>query len=123
VWTVPEPSLEAFLTAVRPDAHDTVRALAAAVEATGAPFDQRFTYQMLVYTVDARWHRWVVAISVSAKAVSLRFLFGQSLADPAGVLRSGSTTAAFMDVTSAEQVDAELVTAYVQEAVAKHQRS
>jgi hypothetical protein len=120
---VPEPPLEAFLASVRPGAHETVRALAAAVEAAGAPFDQRFTYKMLVYTLDARWHRWVTAISVSAEAVSLRFLFGQALADPAGVLRPGSTTAAFMDVTSTEQVDAELVTAYVREAVAKHERN
>jgi hypothetical protein len=79
---VPEPALAAFLATVRPGAHDTVRALAAAVDAAGVDFDQRFTYRMLVYTLDARWHRWVVAISVNAKAVSLRFLFGQSLTSP-----------------------------------------
>ena len=95
---------------MRPDAHDTVRALAAAVEAAGAAFDQRFTYKMLVYTLDARWHRWVVAISVNAKAVSLRFLFGQSLDDLAGVLRPGSTTAAFIDYPDGATVDAALVT-------------
>jgi len=119
---VPEPPLEAFLATVRPDAHDTVRSLAAAIESAGAPFDQRFTYQMLVYTLDGRWHRWVVAISVSAKAVSLRFLFGQSLADPAGVMRPGSTTAAFIDYANDATVDAALVTAYVREAVATHER-
>jgi hypothetical protein len=118
-----EDPLSAFLATVRPDAHDTVRALAAAVDAAGVPFDRRFTYRMLVYTLDARWHHWVVAISVGSKAVSLRFLFGQSLADPAGVLRPGSTTAAFMDVTSADEVDAALIAAYVTEAVARHARA
>jgi hypothetical protein len=119
---VPEPALAAFLATVRPDAHDTVRALAAAVDAAGGDFDQRFTYKMLVYTLDARWHRWVVAISVNAKAVSLRFLFGQSLDDLAGVLRPGSTTAAFIDYPDGATVDAALVTSYVQEAVARHER-
>ena len=119
---MPESALAAFLATVRPDAHDTVRALAAAVDAAGVDFDQRFTYRMLVYTLDARWHHWVVAISVSAQAVSLRFLFGQALADPDGVLRPGSTTAAFIDYPDGATVDDALVTSYVQEAVARHER-
>jgi hypothetical protein len=114
--------LAVFLTTVRPDAHAMVRALAAAIEAAGVAFDQRFTYNMLVYTLDARWHRWAVAISVSSKAVSLRFLFGQSLADPAGVMRPGSTTAAFIDYPDGATVDAALVTAYVREAAVIHER-
>lgn len=117
-----EEPLEAFLATVRPDAHATVRALAAAVEASGAAFDRRFTYRMLVYTLAARWHDWVVAISVSPRVVSLRFLLGRSLDDPAGILRPGSTTAAFIDWVPGEPVDASLVTAYVEEAVAKHER-
>jgi hypothetical protein len=120
---LPEPPLEAFLATVRPDARDTVRALAAAVEAAGAPFDQRLTYGMLVYTLDSRWHHWVVAIGVSSKAVNLRFLYGQRLDDPAGLLRHGSTTAAVIDLVSGDELDPALVTAYVQEAVAKHERS
>jgi hypothetical protein len=119
---VPESPLAAFLATVRPEVHDSVRALAAAVDAAGVDFDQRFTYKMLVYTLDARWHHWVVAISVGSTAVSLRFLHGQSLADPSGVLRPGSTTAAFIDYPDGATVDAALVTAYVQEAVARHER-
>jgi hypothetical protein len=116
-----EPSpLEAYLATVRPDAHGTVRALAAAVDAAGAGFDCRVTYRMLVYTFGQRWHEWVVAIGVSQKAVNLRFLHGAELDDPAGILRAGSTTAAAADFTSASTVDPVLVTAYVREAVAKH---
>ena len=62
------------------------------------------------------------AISVGSAAVSLRFLYGQSLSDPAGVLRPGSTTAAFMDYPDGTTVDPELVTSYVLEAVARHER-
>lgn len=114
--------LEAFLATVRPDAHETVRELARAVDAAGVAFDRRFTYRMLVYTLDARWHHWVVAISVSARTVSLRFLHGKSLHDPAGILRPGSTTAAFIDYGSGDRVDPAIVTACVREAVARHPR-
>jgi len=115
-----DDSLEAYLGTVRPDARDTVRALAAAIDAAGADFDRKVTYQMLVYTFGQRWHDWVVAIGVSRKAVNLRFLYGQRLDDPAGLLRAGSTTAAVIDYASADQVDGDLVTAYVREAVANH---
>lgn len=114
--------MDAYLATVRPDAHDTVRALAAAVEAAEAGFDCKVTYQMLVYTFDARWHDWVVAVGVSKKAVNLRFLYGQRLSDPAGLLRRGSTTAAVVDYPSADAVEPALVTAYVMEATALHQR-
>lgn len=117
-----DSSLEAYLATVRDDARDTVRVLASAVEAAGADFDCRVTYRMLVYTFDGHWHRWVVAIGASSKVVNLRFLHGQLLADPARLLRSGSTTAAQIDDSRAEDVDVDLVTAYVREAVAKHPR-
>jgi hypothetical protein len=115
-----ETPLEAYLPTVREDARDTVRALAAAVDAAGVDFDCKVTYRMLVYTFGQRWHEWVVAIGVSKSSVNLRFLFGTRLDDPAGILRAGSTTAAQADFTSVAEVDAELVTSYVREAVEKH---
>lgn len=111
-----------FLAAVRPDAHETVRAIVTAIDATGVDFERRYTYRMLVYTLDARWHHWVTAISVGKQTVSLRFLYGKRLADAARSLRPGSTTAAFLDYASAGDVDAALVTAYVREAVELHDR-
>ena len=117
---MPDNPLDEYLATVRPDARETVRVLAAAVDAAGAGFDVKVTYRMLVYTFDARWHRWVVAIGVSKSAVNLRFLFGKDLADPAGILRPGSTTAATADFESAREVDPGIVTAYVREAVAGH---
>lgn len=116
----PGDPLDDFLAAVRTDAHEVVRALAAAIEAAGADFDRRVTYRMLVYTFEQRWHHWVVAIGVSNKVVNLRFLHGRQLDDRAGVLRPGSTTAATADFRTAADVDPELVTSYVREAVEKH---
>ena len=109
-----------YLATVRPDAHDTVRALAAAVDAAGVDFDCKVTYRMLVYTFGQRWHQWVVAIGVSKSSVNLRFLFGTELDDPAGILRAGTSTASQADFTAAADVDPELVTAYVREAVDRH---
>ena len=63
--SVSEAPLDQFLASVRPDAHETVRALVAAIDAAGQAFDVRFTYRMLVYTFDAHWHDWVVAVGVS----------------------------------------------------------
>lgn len=118
-----DPLLDEYLATVRPDAHAVVRALAAAVDAAGADLDRKLTYRMLVYTFDERWHHWVVAIGVSRAAVNLRFLYGQRLDDPAGILRPGSTTAATADFRSADDVEPALITAYVREAVMKHPRA
>jgi hypothetical protein len=75
---------------------------------------------MLVYTFDERWHHWVVAIGVSKSVVNLRFLSGNQLDDPAGLLRAGTSTASTMDFASVDDVDPALVTAYVREAITKH---
>ena len=115
-----ETPLEAYLPTVREEAQPIVRALAAAVDAAGEGFDVKVTYKMLVYTLDAKWHQWVVAIGVTTRAVNLRFLHGKQLDDPAGLLRPGSTTAAQIDYRSLEEVDRSVVTAFVHEAAAKH---
>ena len=117
---MPDRPLDTFLATIRPDAREAVAALASAVEAAEAGFDCKVTYRMLVYTYDAKWHQWVVAIGVSSKVVNLRFLFGRELDDPAGILRPGSTTAATADFRSVEDVDHELLAAYVREAAARH---
>lgn len=119
---MPETPLDTFLPTVREDARDTVRALAAAIDAAGADLDCKVTYRMLVYTFGQRWHEWVVAVGVSKSAVNLRFLYGTDLDDPVGILRTGTSTASQADFRSAEDVDAELVTTYVREAVEKHPR-
>ena len=54
--------------------------------------------------------------------MNLRFLHGRQRKDPAGLLRPGSTTAATADFVSADEVDADLVGAYVREAAQKHPR-
>ncbi len=117
---MPESPLQAYLPTVREDARDTVRVLVAAIEDAGVAFDCKVTYRMLVYTFEQRWHQWVVAVGVSKTAVNLRFLYATELADPAGILRIGTSTAGQADFRTPADVDAELVTAYVREAVEQH---
>ena len=114
--------IDALLARSRPDSHATVRALAAAVESADPHLEQRFTYQMLVYTLDARWREWLVAIGVSKAAVNLRFLHGDRLDDPGGLLRAGSSTLMTIDYRAPDDVDAELVRGYVREAIEKRPR-
>ena len=116
------PVVEESLETVRADAHHTVSALADAVDAADAGLDCKITWKMLVYTLDARWRDWVVAIGVSKSVVNLRFLHGDQLDDPAGLLRAGSSTLMTIDYAVVGDVDADLVTAYVKEAVRKHPR-
>jgi len=111
-----------YLETVRADAYHTARALADAVAAADAGFDCKVTWKMLVYAFDARWRDWVVAIGVSKSVVNLRFLHGDQLEDPAGLLRAGSSTMMTIDYAVVGDVDADLVTAYVREAAQKHPR-
>lgn len=117
-----ESPLEVYLPTVREDARDTVRALVTAVEDADIAFDCKVTYKMLVYTFQQRWHQWVVAVGVSKSAVNLRFLYATDLADPAGIIRMGSASAGQADFKTPAEVDAQVVTAYVREAVEKHPR-
>lgn len=114
--------IDALLERSRPEAHEQVRAIAAAVESAGDELEQRFTYQMLIYTLDARWKDWIVGIGVSKASVNLRFLHGDLLDDPAGVLRPGSSTLMTIDYAAGDEIDAELIRRYVAEAIEKRPR-
>ncbi len=116
-----DSSLEAYLQEVRPDAHDTVRALNAAIVAPGGELDCKIAWKMLVFTREVRWRQWPVAIGVSKSVVNLRFLRAELLDDPAGILRPGSSTAASVDYAAVGEVDAATITTDVREAMAKHQ--
>ena len=115
--------LEAYLATVRPDAHATVRALVEAIDAAGVDFDCAIKYRILLYTFDGRWHDWVTGVSVTSKAVSLRFLYRHHVGDPDGLMRPGSTTAGAIDYRSADEVDGDRVSAWVMEAAARHRSS
>jgi hypothetical protein len=119
---MPEPIVDEYLATVRPDAHATVLALAAAVDDAEAGLECRIAWQMLVYALDGRWRDWVVAIGVSKSVVNLRFLHGDLLKDPGGLLRAGSSTMMTIDCAAVGDVQPAIFTTYVREAAQQHPR-
>jgi hypothetical protein len=75
---------------------------------------------MLTYTLGGNYREWICAIGVTKHAVNLRFLYGVMLDDPHDVLRAGTSILKTLDVPTLDAVDAQLVTDYVKEAVAKY---
>jgi hypothetical protein len=116
---VGDSTLETFIEGIDPRFVPLVLALDRAVVAARPDFDTRISYRMLTYAVAGDFRHWICAIGVIKKAVCLRFLFGVLLDDPRGVLRAGTSHLQTMDFFSLEEVDAQLVTDYVNEAVSK----
>jgi hypothetical protein len=96
-----------------------VRALDAAVMAGGPDLTSRISYRMLMYTLGTHKKHWVCAIGTTSRSIVVRFLYGVMLDDPHGRLRAGSSTLQSLDFATPGEVDAQLVTEYVAEAVAK----
>lgn len=82
--------------------------------------DVKYSYRMLLYARGGHFRDWVCGISATGKGVQLRFLHGTSMADPAGLLRAGTSTLKTIDYASIDGVDPAIATAYVKEAVARH---
>jgi hypothetical protein len=116
---VNESAKRAFIQSVPPDSVPLVLRLEEAVSGVRADFDTRFSYGMLMFTLDKDFRHWICAISVTKKAANLRFLYGVLLDDPRSVLRAGTSILKTMDFASLEDIDTELVTDYVREAVDK----
>lgn len=114
-------ALETFLAGIDARFVPIVQALDGAVLRARPDFDTVIKYRMLTYTLNNDYWRWICAIGVTKHAVCLRFLYGTMLDDPRGVLRAGTSILKTLDITSLEQIDTQLVTDYVSEAVAKYE--
>jgi len=116
---VDESAKQAFIQSVPPDFVPMVIRLEEAVSSVRADFDTRFSYGMLMFTLGRDFRHWICAIGVTKKAVNLRFLYGVLLDDPRSVLRAGTSILKTIDFAALEDIDVELVTDYVREAVDK----
>lgn len=112
--------LEDYLAGIEERFVPLVRVLDAAVRRACPDFDVAIKYRMLTYTLGRNYRHWICAISTTKHAVNLRFLYGVMLDDPRGVLRAGTSILKTLDVVVLEDVDAQLVTEYVKEAVDKY---
>lgn len=119
-----ESARQVYISGVDPARVPIVEALdraIGAIGAAGAGFDVAVKYRILMYAINGDWRHWVVSIDAHPKrGVALRFLNGTKLEDPGRLLRPGTSTLMTLDFASLDAVDADLVTAYVRDAVAKH---
>ncbi len=113
------PARDTYIAGIDPAFVPAVLALDRAVMAADVPFDIAIKYKMLTYTLNRDFRRWICAIDVTRKAFHLRFLYGVLLDDPRGILRAGTSTLKTIDFKSIEDIDPQLVTDYVKEAVSR----
>ncbi len=116
----PPPAVDAYLAGVDPVAVPVVVALDSAVRSAHRDFDVAIKYGILMYALDGDWRTWVCAIEARKKVVSLRFLYGVVMDDPAAVLRKGSSVLMTWDLPFDGAVPVRSVRSYVKEAVAKY---
>lgn len=110
---------EAYIKSIDPLFVPVVLAIDRAVLSTHPAMETKISYQMLTYAVGGDFRHWVCAIGVTSKLVCLRFLYGVLLDDPKGVLRAGTGQLTTIDFRPDGEVDPQLVTDYVNEALAK----
>lgn len=117
-----ESARDAYIATLDPVFAPAVLALDAAIMAACEDFEARFSYGILLYGLGGDFRHWVVAIDCGKpgspkRAVHVRFLYGVLLDDPQGVLRSGTSTLKTIDFASPDDIDAQLVGAFVSDAV------
>lgn len=115
-----EPIVETFLSDKPAAWAATTRELHRLIMAAGPALTVRVAYRMLVYHLGTDKARWVVAIDVREKVVTVRFLWGVLLDDPGGVLRGGTSTLMNVDLPSPDALDPALITGFVTQAVARY---
>lgn len=114
------PVVEAFLADRPARWGDTTRELHRLIMAAGPALTARVSYKMLMYHLGTDKARWVVAIDVREKAVTVRFLWGVLLDDPRRILRGGTSTLMNLDLPSPDALDPLVITDLVTQAVARY---
>jgi hypothetical protein len=112
--------VDGFLTDKPPHWADTTRELHRLIKAAGPALTARVSYKMLMYHLGTDKARWVVAVDVREKVVTVRFLWGVLLDDPRGILRGGTSTLMNVDLPSPEALDPAAITDLVTQAVARY---
>lgn len=117
---------ETYIANIDPALVPAVLELDRAVMAACPELDSKISYQMLTYALKGDFRHWICAIDLgpprpagTKKALHVRFLYGVLLDDPRHVLRAGKSILRTIDFASPEDVDTQLVTDYVREAVSR----
>ena len=115
-----EPALDSYIATIDPTFAPVATRLHRAIVAGCAELDSKISYRMLTYTLDGDFRRWICAIDVHKKPFHLRLLYGALLDDPRHLLRGGTSRLANLDFASEQEIDPQLVTNYVKDAVSRY---
>lgn len=114
-----ERVVDEFVAAADPAFAAVVRAVDDAVWGA-ADLARAVKWRKLTYARDGDFHHWICAIAVSRTRVTLTFHFGGLLDDEAQAFRVGSSKfLRMLDFVTADQVDADLIGRYVEQALSR----
>ena len=92
--------------------------------AKGAPdADAAIKWKQYMYAHDSKWMNPVCTIDTTNKGFALRFMGGEELSDPLGVLRFADSSMGTWDIPFDSKIEASDITTYVKEAAANNKKS
>ena len=83
--------------------------------------DTAIKWKQYMYSFDAKWMSPLCAIDTTKKGITLRFMSGDELSDPLGVLRFASSNMGSWDIPFDSKIKPADITKYVKEAAKNHQ--
>jgi hypothetical protein len=107
-----------FVNGAEPCATEVVYALVEIIERTSVPLDAAVKWRRLTFAREGDFHHWICGIAITKRAVTLVFHFGGILDDPEGrLVAAASTFFRKMEFRSPADVDAQVVLAFVEQAI------
>lgn len=101
--------------------HPQLEIINAAVLKAVPKIDTAIKWKQYMYSFDAKWMNPLCAIDTTKKGITLRFMSGDELSDPLGVLRFASSSMGSWDIPFDSKIKPADITKYVKEAAKNHQ--
>lgn len=112
--------LEEFLATKDESIHGTIIRLDQAIRKGAPGVDAAIKWKQYMYAFDSKWMSPICTIDTTKKGIAVRFMSGDMMSDPLGVLRFSSSSMGTWDIPFDSKIRAADVTAYVKDAVAAH---
>lgn len=112
--------LEEYLAMKDASIHQMIVTLDRAILKGASGVDTAIKWKQYMYSFDSKWMAPICCIDTTKKGIALRFMAGDQMEDPLGVLRFGDSTMGTWDIPFDSKIRAADITAYVKNAVAVH---
>ena len=113
--------LEDFLATKDVSIHALIISLDRAILKGAPDVDTAIKWKQYMYSFDSKWMSPLCAIDTTKKGITLRFMSGDELSDPLGVLRFASSSMGSWDIPFDSKIKPADITKYVKEAAKNHQ--